>query len=156
MKSNIKMEQGENTLFSEIVEDSIEVSSEIIEDSGNTKDDRESLLSKVVQDSFDAEDEEEEKKDFIDITSPSEKKTPQEVVKDSIDAQEDEEDKEDSIDITSPSEERKPLGIDLNILAGCGFDLNKFPEDEDDTSSDEKELKKEKRSLLKIFLPEFY
>lgn len=50
--------------------------------------------------------------------------------------------------------EKIPVAIDLNIPANRGFDLNKFLEDKDDNSG-EKELKKEKRSLLNFFSQSF-
>jgi hypothetical protein len=44
------------------------------------------------------------------------------------------EDGEDLADIMSLPHGRAPLDIDLNVRADCGFDLNKFPDEEDDSS----------------------
>ncbi|KAL5130128.1 hypothetical protein HKD37_12G033264 [Glycine soja] len=91
----------------------------------DTKDDEDFILSKIVQDSMDLE-----------------------VVQDSIDAED-----EDFIDVTS--KQKLVFDIDLNLPTNCGFDWNKFPND-DDESSNEKGLKTEVRAMMKIYLPKFY
>ncbi|KAG4967180.1 hypothetical protein JHK87_032831 [Glycine soja] len=78
----------------------------------DTKDDEDFILSKIVQDSMDLE-----------------------VVQDSIDAED-----EDFIDVTS--KQKLVFDIDLNLPTNCGFDWNKFAND-DDESSNEKGLKTE-------------
>ncbi|MCH85178.1 hypothetical protein A2U01_0006022 [Trifolium medium] len=64
-----------------------------------------------------------------------------EIVEDSMDEQDD--------------QEYLDNGLDLNIPAENGLDLNKFPDSEDD-SSDEKEHKEEIRKMHKIYLSKFY
>jgi len=122
--------------FSKVVEDSIdsevfidteggEVSKfpEIVPDSMDEEDDENPIDSKMVPDSMDEEDDE----------NPIDS----EMVPDSMD----EEDVEDN------------LNIDLNIPEDNGLDLNKFPDEEDDSSD---EIKKEYKKLRKIYLPKFY
>ncbi|KAL5147110.1 hypothetical protein HKD37_06G016858 [Glycine soja] len=125
------IQDDEDSKFSKIVQDSIDV--EIVKDFIDTKYDEDSIFSKIVQDSMDLE----VVQDSIDVED-----------EDSIDAED-----EDSIDVTS---KQKPvLDIYLNLLVDCGFDLNKFPND-DDESLDEKGLKAEVRDVMKIYLPKFY
>lgn len=113
-----------NTVFSEIVEDSMEL--EIVKDSTDTQDDGDSLFSKIVQDSLDFE-----------------------MVQDSMDTEDDEH----LIDVTSSLEKKTQLDINSNIPAGHEFGLNKFPDEEDESSD---EIKKEIKKVLKIYLPKFY
>ncbi|KAG5046100.1 hypothetical protein JHK82_015484 [Glycine max] len=91
------------------------------------QDDEDSKFSKIIQDSIDDE-----------------------IVKDSMDTKDD----EDSI-FSKIVQDSMDLKI-LNLPTDCGFALNKFPDDDDDESSDEKGLKVEVRALIKIYLPKFY
>ena len=69
-------------------------------------------------------------------------------VKDSMDTQEDD---ENSIDSTPLSKKRAPLDVDLNVPVDCGFDLNKFP-DEGDETLEEKDIEEVEKVMLKIYL----
>ncbi|AES74076.1 hypothetical protein MTR_3g114650 [Medicago truncatula] len=111
--------------FSEVVEDSID--SEVFTD---TEGDEVSKFPEIVPDSMDEEDDE----DPIDS----------EMVPDTMD----EEDVEDNLEDVEDN-----LNIDLNIPEDNGLDLNKFPDEEDDSSD---EIKKEYKKLRKIYLPKFY
>ena len=58
------------------------------------------------------------------------------------------------------NEEKKnsALDIDLNEMADCGFDLNKFPneDEEDEDHFVNKEFHQVVKIMLKIYLPKFY
>ncbi|AET05146.1 hypothetical protein MTR_8g102070 [Medicago truncatula] len=67
----------------------------------------------------------------------------------------DEEDVEDNLEDVEDNLEdvEDNLNIDLNIPEDNGLDLNKFPDEEDDSSD---EIKKDYKKLHKIYLPKFY
>lgn len=162
------MDNVKANMFSETVEDSME---EILKDSSNAQDDGDSMFLKVAQDSMDLEMIEHSMDAQDDGNSLFSKVVPGsmdlEMIEDSIDAQDDgdsllskvvpgsidSEDHQDSFDITSSVEKKPLLDIDLNLPADLGFDLNKFPEEEDEESD---EVKKTMREILKISLPKFY
>ncbi|KAH1246027.1 hypothetical protein GmHk_06G016201 [Glycine max] len=106
------------------------------------QDDEDSTFSKIIQDSIDAE----IVKDSMD-TKDDEDSIFSKIVQDSMDLKV----VQDSID----AEDEASIDI-LNLPTDCGFALNKFPDDDDDESSDEKGLKVEVRALIKIYLPKFY
>jgi len=104
-------------------------------------------FSKVVEDSIDSE-------VFIDTEGDEVSKFP-EIVHDSMDEEDDENpiDSEMVPDSMDEEDVEDNLNIDLNIPEDNGLDLNKFPDEEDDSSN---EIKKEYKKLRKIYLPKFY
>ena len=104
-------------------------------------------FSKVVEDSIDSE-------VFIDTEGGEVSKFP-EIVPDSMDEEDDENpiDSEMVPDSMDEEDVEDNLNIDLNIPEDNGLDLNKFPDEEDDSSN---EIKKEYKKLRKIYLPKFY
>ncbi|KAM7251496.1 hypothetical protein ACFE04_023379 [Oxalis oulophora] len=47
--------------------------------------------------------------------------------------------------------------IDLNVVADCGFDLNKFPDEElEEDTYEDKEIKQTIRTMRQIFFPTLY
>ncbi|KAL7116841.1 hypothetical protein ACP275_03G031300 [Erythranthe tilingii] len=55
-----------------------------------------------------------------------------------------------------PPKQKSAGSFDLNVVANRGFDLNKFPEEEEETTFEHEEVRKIIRIMLKIYLHKFY